>query len=278
MSKSLFSLTLYTLNKLNFKHKKNTNMRRKIVVGNWKMNLNFQQAKELSLRLNTWTKIHKPEAEVFIAPTHLYLEQLNKDLRNSLITVISQNVSAMPNGAYTGDVSAQQLLSIGTKISIVGHSERRAYHHEVNKYIGKKITHLYENGMSPILCVGEKLEERESHKQFDAVKEQLTIALERQSESNLLNDLIVAYEPVWAIGTGVNATPDQAQEMHEFIRKTIGEQHGLNVAHNTTILYGGSVNAGNASDLFEQFDIDGALVGGASLNFDDFTTIVSARK
>lgn len=253
-------------------------MRRKIVAGNWKMNLTFPQAKELALRLNTWVKINKPVSEVFIAPTHLYLEQLNKDLKNSSITVISQNVSAMPDGAYTGDVSAQQLLSIGTKISIVGHSERRAYHHEVNKYIGKKITHLYENGMSPILCVGEKLEDRESGKHYNIVKEQLTIALERQSEEDLKKGLIIAYEPVWAIGTGNNASPDEAQEMHAFIRRILGEQHGLQVAHNATILYGGSVNAGNASDLFEQFDIDGALVGGASLNFDDFTTIISARK
>src|SRR5690606_39494573 len=160
-------------------------MRRKIVAGNWKMNLTFQQARELTLRLNTWVKAHKPIAEIIIAPPHLYLEQINKDLKNSTITVASQNVSAMPNGAFTGDVSAQQLLSVGTKISIVGHSERRAYHHEVNKYIGKKITHLYENGMSPILCVGEKLEDRQAGKHFDVVKEQVSVALERQSNENL---------------------------------------------------------------------------------------------
>ncbi|MDD3458461.1 MAG: triose-phosphate isomerase [Weeksellaceae bacterium] len=253
-------------------------MRRKIVAANWKMNLTLPQAKELALRLNTWVKIHKPVAEVFIAPSHLYLEQMNKDLRNSSITIVSQNVSAMPNGAYTGDVSAEQLLSVGTKTSIVGHSERRAYHHEVNKYIGKKITHLYENQMSPILCVGEKLEDRESGKHFDVVREMVSVALERQSSENLKQNLIVAYEPVWAIGTGKNAAPDQVQEMHSFIRKIIGEQHGLQVAHNTTILYGGSVNAGNASDLFDQFDVDGALVGGASLDFDEFTAIISARK
>ncbi len=252
-------------------------MRRKIVAGNWKMNLTFQQARELALRLNTWVKANKPIAEIIVAPTHLYLEQLNKDLKNSNITVASQNVSAMPNGAYTGDVSAEQLLSIGTKLSIVGHSERRAYHYELDKYIGKKITHLYEHGMNPILCVGEKLEDRDAEKHFDVVGEQITIALERQDPEDLKN-LIVAYEPVWAIGTGKTATPDQAQEMHAFIRKTIGGQHGLSVANNTSILYGGSVNAGNARDLFEQYDIDGALVGGASLNFDDFTTIISARK
>lgn len=252
-------------------------MRRKIVAGNWKMNLTFQQAKELALRLNTWVKTYKPVAEVIIAPTHLYLEQLNKDLANSHILVASQNVSAMPNGAYTGDVSAEQLLSIGTKMSIVGHSERRAYHHEQDKYIGKKITHLYEHGMTPILCVGEKLEDRESGKHFEVVEEQITVALERQNLDNLKN-LIVAYEPVWAIGTGKTASPDQAQEMHAFIRKTIGGQHGISVANSTSILYGGSVNAGNARDLFEQYDIDGALVGGASLKLDDFTTIISARK
>lgn len=252
-------------------------MRRKIVAGNWKMNLTFQQAKELALRLNTWVKTNKPVAEIIIAPTHLYLEQLNKDLANSHILVASQNVSAMPNGAYTGDISAEQLLSIGTKLSLVGHSERRAYHHEQDKYIGKKITHLYEHGMSPILCVGEKLEDRESEKHFEVVEEQITVALERQNQDNLKN-LIVAYEPVWAIGTGKTASPDQAQEMHAFIRKTIGGQHGISVANSTSILYGGSVNAGNARDLFEQYDIDGALVGGASLKLDDFTTIISARK
>ncbi|MFA7447519.1 MAG: triose-phosphate isomerase [Weeksellaceae bacterium] len=253
-------------------------MRRKIVAGNWKMNLTFSQARELALRLNTWVKTHKPTAEVIIAPTHLYLEQLNKDLKNSSITVAAQNVSAMPDGAYTGDVSAQQLLSIGTKISIVGHSERRAYHYEQNKYIGKKLTHLYENGMSPILCVGEKLSERESGSHFDMVGQQIRIALDRQQEADLVKDLIVAYEPVWAIGTGKTATPDQAQEMHAFIRKQIGEHKGIKVANATTILYGGSVNAGNARDLFEQYDIDGALVGGASLDFEDFTAIIRARQ
>lgn len=253
-------------------------MRRKIVAGNWKMNLTFSQARELALRLNTWVKTHRPAAEVIIAPTHLYLEQLNKDLRNSSITVASQNVSAMPDGAYTGDVSAQQLLSIGTKLSIVGHSERRNYHYEQNKYIGKKITHLYENGMSPILCVGEKLADRDAGKHFDIVGQQIRIALDRQEADDLVRDLIVAYEPVWAIGTGKTASPDQAQEMHAFIRKQIGEHKGIKVANATSILYGGSVNAGNARDLFEQYDIDGALVGGASLNFEDFTSIITARK
>lgn len=253
-------------------------MRRKIVAGNWKMNLTFPQAKELALRLNTWMKANKPIAEVIIAPTHLYLEQFNKDLKNSSIIVAAQNVSAMPNGAYTGDVSAEQLLSIGTKMCIVGHSERRAYHYEQDKYIGKKLTHLYENNMSPILCIGEKLKDREREDHFNVVEQQLRIALERQSPENLKANLIIAYEPVWAIGTGKTASPDQAQEMHAFIRKKIGEQHGLAVANATTIIYGGSVNAGNARDLFQQYDIDGALVGGASLQFEDFTTIISARK
>lgn len=253
-------------------------MRRKMVVANWKMNLTFPQAREMALRLNTWVKTYKPVAEVVIAPSHIYLEQLNKDLRNSSIMVCAQNVSAMPNGAYTGDISAEQLLSVGTKMSIVGHSERRAYHYEQDKYIGKKLTHLYENGMSPILCVGEKIQDREKGQHFDVVAQQLRIALERQNMDNLKENLIVAYEPVWAIGTGKTATPDQAQEMHDFIRKKISEFHGLAVANATTILYGGSVNAGNARDLFEQFDIDGALVGGASLDLDEFTSIISSRK
>ncbi|MFV0304955.1 MAG: triose-phosphate isomerase [Moheibacter sp.] len=250
-------------------------MRRKIVAGNWKMNLTFQQAKELALRLNTWVHVNKPSTEVIIAPGHLYLEQISKDLKNSHIRIASQNVSAMPSGAFTGDVSAEQLLSVGIKCSIIGHSERRQYHHEQDKYIGKKITHLYENGMSPILCVGEKLVDRESGNHLEVVENQVKIALERQSASNL-KDLIVAYEPVWAIGTGKSATPDQAQEMHDHIRKTIGKQHGVNIANSTSILYGGSVNAGNARDLFVQYDIDGALVGGASLKADEFFTIISA--
>lgn len=252
-------------------------MRRKIVAGNWKMNLTFQQARELALSLNTWVKAHRPVADVIIAPTHLYLEQLNKDLRNSTIKVASQNVSAMPLGAFTGDVSAQQLMSIGIKLSIIGHSERRAYHYEQDKYIGKKMTHLYENGMDPLLCVGEKLRDRDDGRHFDVVGRQIQVALSRQKPENLMN-LIVAYEPVWAIGTGRAASPDQAQEMHAFIRKSIGEQHGLAVANATTILYGGSVNPGNASDFFAQYDIDGALVGGASLSLDDFTSIITARK
>lgn len=251
-------------------------MRRKIVAGNWKMNLTFQQARELALRLNTWVHANKPTIDIIIAPTHLYLEQIEKDLKNSKIQVASQNVSAMPNGAFTGDVSAQQLMSIGITCSIVGHSERRQYHYEQDKYIGKKLTHLYQHGMTPILCVGEKLEDRESGKHFDVVREQLTVALERQ-DNEKLKDLIVAYEPVWAIGTGKNASPDQAQEMHEFIRKVVGSEHGISVANNISILYGGSVNAGNARDLFQQYDIDGALVGGASLKLEDFTTIIKAR-
>lgn len=252
-------------------------MRRRIVAGNWKMNLTFQQARELALRLNTWVHAHKPDVEIIIAPTHLYLEQIEKDLRNSKIRVASQNVSAMDSGAYTGDVSTEQLQSIGIKCSIVGHSERRAYHYEQNKYIGRKITNLYKNNMTPILCVGEKLEEREANKHFDVVREQVLVALERQDVENLKRDLIIAYEPVWAIGTGQTATPNQAQEMHDFIRKTLGSEFGLSVANSTSILYGGSVNAGNARDLFQQYDIDGALVGGASLKVEDFTTIINAR-
>src|SRR5690606_30797782 len=205
-----------------FNYKKLTNMRRKIVAGNWKMNLTFQQARELALRLNTWVHAHKPTAEVIIAPTHLYLEQINKDLANSKIRVASQNVSAMPNGAFTGDVSAEQLLSIGTKMSIVGHSERRAYHYEQDKYIGKKITHLYEHGTAAILFVGGTLADPQAGKQFDVVKVQSSVALEGQDPRELQGDLIVPYGPVWAIGTGTAATHDQAQEMHDFIRKTAG--------------------------------------------------------
>lgn len=251
-------------------------MRRKIIAGNWKMNKNFTEAREFSRHLNTWVLANKPSAEVIIAPPLIYLEQIERDLSNGRITVAAQDVSSEPHGAFTGEVSAEQLKSIGIHYSIVGHSERRRFHGEIDFYVSQKIGLLYDNGMTPILCVGEKDEDRSMGKHFEVVKEQLIGALQPQDIQNLKN-LIIAYEPIWAIGTGKTATPDTAQLMHAHIRKVLGEEFGISIGNSTSLLYGGSVNAGNARELFQQYDIDGALVGGASLNLEDFTTIISAR-
>lgn len=251
-------------------------MRRKIIAGNWKMYKTFNEAREFSRHLNTWVLAHKPSAEVIIAPALIYLEQLEKDLSNSRLNVAAQDVSSEPKGAFTGEVSAEQLHSIHIKYSIVGHSERRHYHGETDYYISQKIGLLYEYNMTPILCVGEKIEDRSTGRHFDVVKAQVIGALHGQNHEKL-KDLIIAYEPIWAIGTGKTASPDTAQEMHAHIRKVLGEEFGISVGNSTSILYGGSVNAGNARDLFQQYDIDGALVGGASLNLEDFTTIINAR-
>jgi len=251
-------------------------MRRKIIAGNWKMHKTFPESLEFGRHLNTWMIANKPQADVIIMPAFICLEQMIKDLRNSKISVAAQDVSSEARGAFTGEVSAEQLKSIGVEYSIVGHSERRHFHGETDYYISQKIGLLYEHNMTPILCVGEKIEDRSTGKHFDVVKSQVIGALHGQKPEKLKN-LIIAYEPIWAIGTGKTASPDTAQEMHAHIRKILGEEFGIPVGNSASILYGGSVNAGNARDLFQQYDIDGALVGGASLNLEDFTTIINAR-
>ena len=250
-------------------------MRDKIVAGNWKMNLTFEQALQLANDINTWASKNKPTAKVIIAPTSIYLQAIQETVDEEFVQVASQDVSNAEKGAFTGDISAEQLDSIGINCAIVGHSERREYQQETDAVIAQKLEQLFNKDITPILCVGEKLEEREADKHFEVVKSQILNALNPQKTENL-SKLVIAYEPVWAIGTGVTASPEQAQEIHAFIRSVLNDAYGADVAEGTSILYGGSVNAANAEELFAQADIDGGLVGGASLKVEDFSKIISA--
>lgn len=250
-------------------------MRDKIVAGNWKMNLSFEQALQLANDINEWVATNKPEAKVVIAPSAIYLQAIQETVDNEFVQVASQDVSAADKGAYTGDISAEQLDSIGINTTIVGHSERREYQFESDKVIADKLKVLFSQNITPILCVGERLDEREADQHFEVVKTQILNALQPQELAHLSN-LVIAYEPVWAIGTGKTASPAQAQEIHAYIRQVLQEAFGEAIADQTSILYGGSVNPSNAEELFSQPDIDGGLVGGASLKLEDFSKIISA--
>ena len=252
-------------------------MRDKIVAGNWKMNLNFEEAIQLASNLNAWVADNQPVAQVIIAPSSLYLQTLLEGVDEQFIKVASQDISAHSKGAYTGDISAEQLDSIGLDFAIIGHSERREYQGESDELIAEKLKQAFNFQISPILCVGEKLEEREAEQHFAVVKSQLINALKPQKAEDLKR-LIIAYEPVWAIGTGKTASPEQAQEIHAFIRKVLKDEFGTELANDTSILYGGSVNAKNADEIFAQADIDGGLVGGAALKYEDFVQIIAACK
>jgi triosephosphate isomerase len=251
-------------------------MRRKIVAGNWKMNKMFSEAEDLLNELYDALESKTPSnVEVVVCPPALYLEMSVDFSETGVIAVGAQDVSKQENGAYTGDISAQMLASMQVEYCIVGHSERRKYHGETDADIAQKTNMLLKNNITPIVCCGEVLDERESNKHFDVVKNQLSNALFHLDPLDF-SKIIVAYEPVWAIGTGKTATPEQAQEMHAFIRKTVEEKYGKEIAKKLPILYGGSCNAKNAHDLFTQPDVDGGLIGGASLVAQDFVIIANA--
>ena len=252
-------------------------MRNKIVAGNWKMNLSFEQALQLANDLNEYVTNNPTTAKVVIAPTSIYLQAIQETVDNDYITVAAQDVAAAEKGAYTGDISAEQLDSIGINCAIVGHSERREYQQESDAVIAQKLEQLFAKEITPIFCIGEKLEEREAEKHFEVVKTQVLNALQPQKAENL-SKVVIAYEPVWAIGTGKTASPEQAQEIHAYIRSVLKEAFDEEIANGTSILYGGSVNPANAEELFAQPDIDGGLVGGASLKVEDFSKIIAAFK
>ncbi len=251
-------------------------MRRNIVAGNWKMNKRFEEAdaliNELMDKLDTVSEL---KADVIVCPPFPYLELCSDYSQESYFAVGAQDVSPHESGAYTGEVSASMLESIGLDFCIVGHSERRAYHNETNESIAQKMKQLLKYKIRPIVCCGEILAERESEKQWEVVKKQIKESLFSLSAEEFGN-VIIAYEPVWAIGTGKTATPKQAQEMHAYIRSLIAEQYGNETAENTSILYGGSCNAQNAKELFANPDVDGGLIGGASLKAEDFVTIITS--
>ncbi|HDO27313.1 MAG TPA: triose-phosphate isomerase [Bacteroidetes bacterium] len=249
-------------------------MRKKIVAGNWKMNKTFQDAEEL-LAFIAESIEKKPSCEVVACPPSIYLELATDFALDSNLFVGAQNVSQFESGAYTGEISAAMLDSVDVDYCIVGHSERRKYFHESDEVLAQKVDKLLDHNIIPIFCCGEQLEDREKESYFDVVKMQLKNGVFHLNK-NEFGNLVIAYEPIWAIGTGRTATPAQAQEMHNFIRNLITKEYGKETAGNTTILYGGSCNPGNARELFSQNDVDGGLIGGASLKGEEFIKIVNS--
>ncbi|MGB8318210.1 MAG: triose-phosphate isomerase [Ignavibacteriaceae bacterium] len=249
-------------------------MRRKIIAGNWKMNNDINGT--INLISNLVKSLNNSEnCDVIVCPPFTSLSEANSQIKNTVIKLGAQNMYFENEGAYTGEISAQMLKSAGCEFVILGHSERRAIFNESDSLINKKIKKAISSGLKPIFCVGESLEQREKGVMKDIIKTQVTEGLNDISAEEI-KTLIVAYEPVWAIGTGRNATPEQAQEVHEFIRSLIKEKYSEEIADNMIIQYGGSVKPDNAKDLLSQKDIDGALVGGASLKADLFLGIIRA--
>lgn len=248
-------------------------MRTHIVAGNWKMNMNLSQTEALLSEISA--KMPDTKAEVIIAPTFVNLQRAVRQLESSIIQVAAQNMHFAESGAYTGEISADMLLGIDVDTVILGHSERRAYFGETDELLAKKVVAAIEKGMRIIFCFGEELEDRKAGNHFSVVEAQLKNALFDLSDV-AWSKIVLAYEPVWAIGTGETASPEQAQEMHAFIRKTIAEAFNANIAEKVSILYGGSVKPGNAKEIFSKPDVDGGLIGGASLKCDDFIDIIKA--
>ncbi|MUH37890.1 triose-phosphate isomerase [Zobellia amurskyensis] len=248
-------------------------MRSKIVAGNWKMNKNLAETEALLTELAA--KLPDTTAEVMVAPTYVNLASAVRTLESSAIEVIAQNMHFAENGAYTGEISADMLLSIGIDTAIIGHSERRAYFGETDEILAKKVVTALAKNIRVMFCFGEELEDRKSDNHFKVVESQLKNAL-FSLEAADWSKIVLAYEPVWAIGTGETASPEQAQEMHAFIRKTITDAYDASIANNVSILYGGSVKPANAVEIFGKPDVDGGLIGGASLVADDFVAIIKA--
>lgn len=251
-------------------------MRRKIVAGNWKMNKTVTESKKLAKELVKAVANEKlVNTDVIIAPTSINLSAVCEVTDESIVEVAAQNMHKAENGAYTGEISASMLTAFGIEYVILGHSERRAYFGETNAALAEKVTSALQNELKPIFCFGEVLEDRKSDKHFDVVTAQLQEAL-FHIEALDWNNIILAYEPVWAIGTGETASPEQAQEMHEHIRSVISAKYGEDVAQGVSILYGGSVKPANAKEIFSKPDVDGGLIGGAALKSEDFMAIVKA--
>ena len=245
-------------------------MRAKIVAGNWKMNGQLQQVIQLTQQLSEQLDFTS-KARVVVMPPAIYIPQVKELLAESMIELGAQNVYPKDSGAYTGELSAPMLKDFACNYVLVGHSERRHVFHEDENFVAQKFHHVKEHGMIPVLCVGETLTEREKGQTEQIIAKQLLAV--SQHDTNCFQNCVVAYEPVWAIGTGKTASPEQAQEVHQFIRELVAKING-NDAERLSLLYGGSVNENNARALFTMPDVDGGLVGGASLNAKQFVEIV----
>ena len=251
-------------------------MRTKIVAGNWKMNYTMAEGIQFMSELNLLLKGKSSyQSKIIIIPPFTHLYEFVKNFSHPNLSFAAQNLSEKEKGAYTGEISAEMIKSVGAEYVVIGHSERRQYFAESNIQLATKVNLALQNNLSPIYCCGETLAERNNNHYFEIIKNQIEIGLFSLSDIEF-QKVIVAYEPVWAIGTGVVASPEQAQEIHAFIRKLIHNKFGNEIADQTQILYGGSVKASNASELFMLPDVDGGLVGGASLIASEFYNIINA--
>jgi len=248
-------------------------MRDRIVAGNWKMNNDFNETEKLLDQLKLYPE--PPDVKIMIAPSFTQLYQSVQLLKSTNISVVAQNMGTASSGPYTGEVSPKMLKGIGVNTVIIGHSERRDIFKEDDMFLTKKIKIAIESDLKVIFCFGEKLEDRELKNHFEIVANQLKVALLNLSDKNIMK-IILAYEPVWAIGTGETASAAQAQEMHSYIRNLISSHFDSKVADKVPILYGGSVKPSNAKEIFSESDVDGGLIGGASLNAEDFMNIANS--
>ena len=247
-------------------------MRKNIVAGNWKMNTTLPEGVQLAKEVAAKAKEVPAEVELVVAPPFTHLYAVADALKGSKVALSAQNCADKEKGAYTGEVAVNMLTSVGCNYTILGHSERRQYYGETDEKLVEKTKLALEAGLKVILCVGENLDEREAGKHFDIVAGQTKAVLYNFTAEDMKN-IVIAYEPVWAIGTGKTATAEQAEEIHACIRKVLAEKFGAQVADDTTILYGGSCKPSNAKELFAQPDIDGGLIGGAALKAEDFIAI-----
>lgn len=250
-------------------------MRKKIVAGNWKMNHDLAETEKFLVALKK--QAFPEEVSVMIAPSFTNLHHAFNSLREHPVTVVAQNMHQGEAGAFTGEVSAGMLTSVGINTVILGHSERRAMFGEDDALLAEKVNTALEHEMAVIFCIGEELDDRRNGNHFKVIKTQLSEGLFHLADVAWKN-IVIAYEPVWAIGTGETASPQQAQEMHNFIRKTIAEKYSRTIADQVPILYGGSVKPDNAAEIFSQPDVDGGLIGGASLKVESFMEIVNSFK
>lgn len=248
-------------------------MRKKIVAANWKMNKTFDEVRDFIEQFPVDDVSRFSHTQVIICPPYVYLQWLVEKLASTPICIGAQNVAEFEKGAYTGEIAALMLRSIGVTHCIVGHSERRQYFAESDQKITTKVQILHQHSIIPIFCCGETLQQRDKNEHFQTVERQVNEVISQLDTHQMLRT-IIAYEPVWAIGTGVHATAEQAQEMHSFIRQIIQQHFGTNVAQSTIILYGGSCNQNNAHELFSCPDVDGGLIGGASLSASEFANII----
>lgn len=239
------------------------------------MNTTLQEGIELAKAVNATVANIQPKCDIILGTPAVHITEVLKVVDDKKIGVAAQNCADKVSGAYTGEISAAMVKSTGAEYVILGHSERRSYYGETNATLKEKVDLALANNLTPIFCIGEVLEEREAEKHFDVVKTQISEALFHLSADDF-SKIVIAYEPVWAIGTGKTASAEQAQEIHAYIRKELAAKYGNDVANDTSILYGGSCNAKNAKDLFSNTDVDGGLIGGAALKAEDFFAIISA--